>query len=388
MKKSIFKTILVAKMETPQIILPTSLAVGRRIGLAREARGLNQAALAEAMGIASHQTISELEKGSRRLNAQELTKLAETLGKPIDYFTDPFALTGEASFSWRTAPGVDEVVPGDAAAVSDLVGLLRWLRLRDEDAQDPLKSSLRLSKLSSIEEAQRAGERLAHSLKLGVVPAHRLLEKVENILDIPVLRLNLESPRRGAASSVSVQLPDFSCVILNRNGSAAQRILDLAQGVFHALTWDAMPPSEFESNEVDLTGSAKRDRCVQLCGHFALSLLLPSSQLTPLFKNVSGREDFMALAHHFQVPQSALAWRLYALRLIDKSQREEYSRPWTTEPIGPQPRLYSQRFAQMLGRALDAGQLSARKAARLLRLNLDDLEALFRDYSTGTEISF
>ena len=131
--------------------LPTSIAIGRRITLARSAKGLNQEELARALGIASHQSISELEKGNRGLAAEELGKLAEVLDQGIDYFVDPFALTGEADYSWRRSPGTpDEVVKEFESRANNLVGLLRWMRSRDEESLNPLKSTLRLSGLSTF----------------------------------------------------------------------------------------------------------------------------------------------------------------------------------------------------------------------------------------------
>ena len=44
------------------------------------------------------------------------------------------------------------------------------------------------------------------------------------------------------------------------------------------------------------------------------------------------------------------------------------------------PPLFSKPFAEVLARALDDGRISARRAADLLDLTVDDLPDLFRDH--------
>jgi Zn-dependent peptidase ImmA (M78 family) len=121
-----------------------------------------------------------------------------------------------------------------------LVALLRWLRVHDEQARDPLKSALRLAEHSTFEDAQHAGELLAEKLSLGPVPAEKLLEKVEQQLDIPVLYVDMGKHRD--ISGATVHLADFNCILINLDEPAVRRAFDLAHELFHALTWEAMPP--------------------------------------------------------------------------------------------------------------------------------------------------
>jgi Zn-dependent peptidase ImmA (M78 family)/transcriptional regulator with XRE-family HTH domain len=391
LKIAVFKITIVA-LEYRMQELPTSIAIGRRIALARSAKGLNQGELARALGIASHQSISELEKGNRGLAAEELGKLAEVLDQSIDYFVDPFALTGEADYSWRRSPGTpDEVVKAFESRANNLVGLLRWIRSRDEESLNPLKSTLRLSGLSTFEEALSAGEQLAANLKLGPVPAEKLLDKVESSLDVPVLHLDM-NPRRGKdpISGATIHLPNFTCILINRNEPAGRRMFDLAHELFHALTWDALRPANLESNAIESRSTAKKDRVEQLANNFASALLMPRALLEPKFQraNAEDLEDLRALAFHFRVSPAALAWRLFALRWIESPVRDKLTRLSTDDLNVERPRLYSTRFVRPLFQALAAGQLSPRKAAKLLDMNLDDLESLFRDHGIETPLDF
>jgi Zn-dependent peptidase ImmA (M78 family)/transcriptional regulator with XRE-family HTH domain len=370
-------------MNASESDLPTTSAIGRRIQAAREARGLTQAELGRRLGIASHQSVSELEQGNRRLQPDELVKLAEVLDRDIDYFIDPFSLAEEAQYSWRRAPGMpEESVTAFSARADRLVALLRWLRLSDENARDPLKSTLRLSDQSSFEAAHRAGELLVDKLGLGPVPAEQLLEKVEQRLDIPVLFVDIGD--KNAISGATVHLSDFTCILINRNEPPARRTFDLAHELFHVLTWEVMPPAFSESNAIEIQGAGRAKRIEQMANRFAASLLMPrtliEAKLTGI--DVSKLEELRALATYFGVSPSALAWRLFSLQRISSATRDTLkSAPTALEQqSNPQPKPYSGRFISLLARALNEGRLSPRKGAKLLGLNLDEFDSLFAQY--------
>lgn len=363
---------------------PTMAAIGRRIQAAREAAGLTQAQLAERLGIASHQSISELEQGHRRLQPAELVKLTEVLHRDMDYFIDPFSTAEEAQFSWRSSPDLPEGGTGEFAARADrLVALLRWLRLSDEEACSPLKPMLRLSEKSSFEAAEQAGERLAEFLELGAVPAEKLLEKIEQKLDIPVLYVDMA----GGISGVTVHLPDFTCILINRKEPAVRRAFDLAHELFHALTWEAMPPKRVEVNTFESAKSGKKSRVEQLADKFAAALLMPRAALEHKWKSIDASkvDELQALAAYFGVSPIALAWRLFGLRWINSKAVDALKATHSAEPPGNgQPKLYSAKFVSLLARALRDGRLSPRKAAKLLELNLDALDELFNEYGLST----
>ncbi len=63
-------------------------SIGRRLQLAREEAGLSQEQLAAKIGC-SQSSLSNYEKGRRRLYLAQLEKIAEELQKPMDYFMQP-----------------------------------------------------------------------------------------------------------------------------------------------------------------------------------------------------------------------------------------------------------------------------------------------------------
>lgn len=61
--------------------------IGRKLQLAREEAGLSQEQLASLIGCAQS-TLSNYEKGKRRIYLTQLENIAEILNKPIEYFLE------------------------------------------------------------------------------------------------------------------------------------------------------------------------------------------------------------------------------------------------------------------------------------------------------------
>ena len=92
---------------------PVDVAVGARIRLLRKMKGLSQQSLAEAAGV-TFQQIQKYERGSNRVSASMLAKIAQALKAPVA------ELFGETS---AAASAVDEV-----AALLAQPGALELLR--------------------------------------------------------------------------------------------------------------------------------------------------------------------------------------------------------------------------------------------------------------------
>lgn len=64
---------------------PIDVLVGERIRLKRLMAGMSQGALGAKVGV-TFQQIQKYEKGTNRIGASRLFRIAETVGVPIDYF--------------------------------------------------------------------------------------------------------------------------------------------------------------------------------------------------------------------------------------------------------------------------------------------------------------
>ncbi|MET3106422.1 Zn-dependent peptidase ImmA (M78 family)/DNA-binding XRE family transcriptional regulator [Oxalobacteraceae bacterium GrIS 2.11] len=365
--------------------------IGLRVRAAREAANYSQDQLASALNINDRQTISDIEKGKRAVKAEELFTISELLNKDTDFFIDPFSVAGEAKFSWRADPALDESHLNEFEnRAGRWIGLLRWLRemkSKKNGDSSPLKNSLRLSSKSTFELAQTRAEQLVNELELGVVPAEELASIVEKKLDIPVLFVDSVVDESGKSiSGATCHLDDLTVILINRNETEVRRNYDLAHELFHALTWDLMEPDHRESNSFEIRATNRRTE--QLADNFAAALLMPSASLERLIdpKRSNSIEHLVEVAAALHVSPVALGWRLVNLKKIDKAICQQLTGISSQLASTEMPRQFSFEFIVLLQEAIDKGWISPRKAAKIIVGDLDDLSKIFIQY--GLKVPF
>jgi Zn-dependent peptidase ImmA (M78 family)/DNA-binding XRE family transcriptional regulator len=351
-----------------------STLIGTRLKALREERKLSQDDLARMFGFKDRQTVSAIENGERRLSAEELLLAVEKLASSLEYFTDPFLLAGEGSFSWRQSGVSNERLNSFERVAGRWVAAIRALAPAVGRPGPNMRQSLKLTSKSSFDDAMAAGERFAADFELGDVPARRLAEVMEQKLGILVLMIDAFDGVSGAAC----RLPELDAVLINRKEVAGRRHFDLAHELFHILTWDTMPPEHVEE-----ASERSRSRVEQLANSFASALLMPTKVLDG-FAPPKGSYDARWLndtAEELLVTATALKWRLVALGRLDSGAANKIpdaalrNNGRKVENRTPPP-LYSKAFMEVIALAIDDGQVSVRKAADLLDLKLEDLAEL------------
>lgn len=356
--------------------------IGRRVKAARDARDWTQDQLSQGLGLNDRQSVSDIENGKRGLKPEELLALSDLLDRDIEFFIDPFAIAGEAQFSWRTAPEVPEdSLDGFELKAGQWIGLLRWLREQRDSGASVLKRALRLSARSSYEDSQQRAESLVAELDLGVIPAENLIDRIEHELDIPVLFVDMIDAADGQSiSGATCHLEEMGTILINRNENEARRLFDLAHELFHVLTWDAMKPAHRESNSIEERNKGKRIE--QLANNFAAALLMPRASLDKLIDRdrIDDIAHLCEVAALLRVAPVTLAWRLYNLELIGDDTRRGLLQQKQRPSVSGPPKRFSPTFVKMLHEALENGRLSARKAAKAMGLGLGGLTELFSQY--------
>jgi XRE family transcriptional regulator, fatty acid utilization regulator len=347
--------------------------IGARLKALREDRRLSQDDLARIFGFKDRQTVSAIETGERRLSAEELLKAVQRLGATFDYFTNPFLLVGEGAFSWRQSNVALERLNAFERVAGRWIAANRTLAPEVGRPAPNLRQALKLTSKSSFEEAMAAGERFAADFTLGPVPAERLAEVMERGLGVLVLMVDAIDGVSGAAC----RLPDLDAVLINRHEVTGRRHFDLAHELFHILTWDTMPPDHVED-----ASERSKIRVEQLANNFASAVLMPTDVLNRFapakVDNVQWLND---TAEALQVTATALKWRLVAMGRLDTAQANKIPdsalRNNGRDVAGRElPQLYSKAFMEVIALAIDEGHMTARKAADLLDMTLDDLVEL------------
>jgi len=110
--------------------------IGYQIQMAREEIGLNQKDLADRLGL-SQSTLSNYEKGKRRIYLAQLQRIAQELGKPTDYFLQPIEKPLSSSGFELTDEMEDLInILNELASLSkenrkSALDYIRWLKARE-----------------------------------------------------------------------------------------------------------------------------------------------------------------------------------------------------------------------------------------------------------------
>lgn len=362
-------------------------SVAQRLKALREARAVTQEQLSQALGFKDRQTLAAIEAGERRIAPDELAAAANALGVTVDYMTDPYRLVGEGRFSFR-AKGVEGTVLDEFEQRAG-----RWIatyrQLERDRGSEPKRLALKLdlSKKSSFEEAAASAEELVRDWSLGDTPAESLPGEMHQKLGALVLFVDAPAGISGAASLV----PGLSTILVNRQEPRGRRSFDLAHELFHVLTWDAMPPERVESLVVKAT---KGNRVEQLAENFAAALLMPAGTVTRLWEERGSADlhDWLnATATNLGVSAVALKWRLRNLEVLTKGDMvgindDRLVANGDPQNAGERPPLFSREFVFHIHEAMESGHLSLRRAAGLVDLSIQDLEAVFAGY--GLSLSY
>ncbi|MDQ3564635.1 MAG: XRE family transcriptional regulator [Pseudomonadota bacterium] len=358
--------------------------ISRRLKHAREKLNLTQAQLSARLGFNDRQTLAAIEAGSRKLSADELLRVIQTLKVDLDYFTDSFRLVGEGNFNWRAHRQAERGLLADfEQKAGRWIATYRKLGADSGVTKSPLQVRLALSEKSSFEDAWAAAEALGREWKLGEVPALNLEKAIRSNLRALVLYVDAPDVISGAACN----LPGLNTILINRNEPEGRRYFDLAHECFHLLTWEHMTPAHIEESDGNYRGKGRHKRIEQLADNFAGAILMPSHVLLPRWESRGKRDPhnwLNATASTLCVTAKALKVRMCYMGLLSQadlldiqdSKLTANGRPGRQ----PVPRLFSADFAQMLHAALSEGRLSVRRAASLLETTIKDLADLFRAY--------
>ncbi|MBF7084090.1 helix-turn-helix domain-containing protein [Desulfallas sp. Bu1-1] len=130
-------------------------SIGRQLQLAREEAGYSQEQLAAKIGC-SQSTLSNYEKGKRRIYLAQLEKIAEILNKPIEYFLRPADYHRGEPESQSGEPGNQSSPAPKKKDTSYQANLLPILNMPGEDQGE--KTALEQNLLRLFQSLSPAGQ--------------------------------------------------------------------------------------------------------------------------------------------------------------------------------------------------------------------------------------
>ncbi len=357
--------------------------IGERLKMLRAKAKLDQAKLAGILGLKDRQSVSAIETGQRRLSADELVRVVDHFGVTLEWLTNPFLLVSRNdTFSWRQKEQSTADLDAFETRAGEWIAAFRELNAMNGTPLPALLPRLGLTDGSSKEEAAATGERVAAELDLDDRPAFKLADTLQARLGILVLMVDAPQGISGAAC----RLTTLNAILINRHEREGRRGADQAHEFFHLGTWNEMPPPRVESSDAAWEGhvtyaAARYRRIEQLADSFAAGLLMPSWALDQLGRAHGDPAAWIAAgADYLGVSARSLRWRLVNTRrepqlaqVTDEALREAFQ----DRPNTDLPPLFSKAFVETLGRAIEAGNISIMRAARLVDLPRDELVGLF-----------
>jgi len=347
---------------------------------ARQSAGYSLGEAAKLLGFNNYQTLSAIERGTRNINANELSAMAHLYGRSLDYFfekdisPDPVPL-------WRKSPEADEKrvqrqLLSFLENYSNLEKLL-GLKRRWKDIQKNYEKSD--FSLRGFDLADRLGAEICDSLNLGSRPASSFLNVLENGLRFKVLHLPLDN---GISGACVVDERLGVGILINTNDAPWRRNFDLAHELFHVVTWNVFSAREVGDGTV-------RTRPEQFADAFASSLLLPEKRLLEALEEVTANTtirlvDMIELAKDFGVSTEAILWRLVNLNILKKesvqqvlddprrkemdriSRQHIYSKTFVSK--------YPERFISLCCRCLMEGKISRGVFAKYLEIDRAEID--------------
>jgi len=354
-----------------------SSSITENIRERRKELGLTQEDLAEKMGLANHQTVSDIERGKRELKASELANIANVLNVSTSKLLEREESFDSAPVLWREAP---EDKKEKEAIFREKCEQYHFL--------EEVLGQKHTSKLTSpveepLENPKGLAEKVRNVMDLGGQPASSLRQTLEEDYFVKVWFLQL-----GGSGSGACTRDDFGYGILINSSEAPWRMnFSLAHELFHLLTWEETALDASESGGSFDTAIESRANI------FAANLLLPREDIMDHFRekfenNDVYYSDLIEYARRFRVSTEALVWRLHNLNLIDKKivdrllNDPEFRKmdKGTMHDSWDVPDEKPERFVRLVGLAYMRGEISKTKAADLLDTSLFNLENTFERY--------
>lgn len=276
-------------------------SIGRRIAELRRDLSLKQSDLAERLGIANVQTVSDIERGRRELRAWELLELADLFSvSPKEILDEP-----------RSAPVVHW--RGQREPLAERALARRMENARTVAALSGAESSCRavsfqLTPQTSFEDVSEWADEVNSLLRLGAYPARSTERALEDRWNVKVYRRSISM---GSAATAFGRVD--AAILLNLKEPWWRQNFSLAHEVFHLVTENGQAP--------------EHERLETLANVFASHLLVPEDSVEKeLHQKVSDIRgiDLIELARRYMVSTEALMWRLCNPGMITQDRVEEF----------------------------------------------------------------
>lgn len=333
-----------------------------RVRIARELRGLSQAALVASMGNAiSVSALSQIETGTWKPSSETLAALSHALDVPPGFFTRRDATPAGFFRSLRSAPApVRRQLLAGVVMLHDLVGTLdECLKLPDLDLPRYQRDNPSQSYVETI------ARRVRTDLDLDDEPVGHVIRLIEDHGAI-VTRMGVD---RGDIDAFSILFQDRPIVVLGTDKAVPARSrFDVAHELGHLV----MHGDEH-------AGSKQAE---QEANWFAAAFLMPSGAMRDVLPTRIDWTKLLDLKAKWGVSMGALLMRAKTLEVISdhaylNGVKTMSARGWRrTEPGDHLVAVERPATLDRASRALKREGIDVNDLAKMARLSADDVRRL------------
>ncbi len=370
--------------------------VGRRLRSAREAKGITQAAAADAIGVA-RTTLVAIEQGRRAWRPAEIQRLAATYGTTANELLRDEAVHVHLVPRFRRLRGADT---GEAdVAVRLLVDLVR--------AEVELENLLGIQRTVNYPprrailpgdvrlQAEHHALELRQWLGLGQAPIRDVISLLELDLGVRAYIRPIESRISGL---FAYDADVGACMLLNANHPPARRAQTAVHELGHFVSARDVPVVQYRHQR----GTSREERYADA---FARAFLTPERAVRERFRALTAesgiltRRSVILMSHAFGVSREALVRRLEDLRLVARGAWDLFqttgriTQEHVQEALGDLDQSEAQgpegrgpttlRLAALASEVYRKELLSEGQLASLLRLGRPELRQLLDDEAIG-----
>jgi len=374
--------------------------LGRELQQARVRKELTQEDAAKIIGVA-RTTLTAIEKGDRRIKADELVKLANAYDCSVSDFVRPRPKVAMYQTQFR---GPSLRSQEDTETVEPYVEKLKQLACNyfELEAITHMPFPRRYPPEYEIEglEAEDAAETVAieerNRLGLGDGPITKILRDIlEQDVGLRIFYIPIQPSRFSAIYLFDDQIG--GCIAINSNHPEERRRWSLAHDYGHFLVHRNKPTADIEDNYRRKPGSER------FADDFALYFLMPTSGLIRRINDIRRTKngitlaDLCMLAYYYGVSIPAMTSRLEGMKVLptgtgDELKRGRFKVREAQEKLGLAPIpsrdgelptrylfLAFEAFTRgsitegMFARFLQVDRLEARRAAEILQQKTEQI---------------
>lgn len=339
--------------------------IGQRIRNSRVHKGLSMQEVADTIGV-SKQMINKYEQGKSMPTSDKLIALSKLFQQKIDYFfRKPEVTIGEISFRKKSKFGAKKV---NALKEEIRIQIENYLFIENIcDVSNAYENPLQQNSIVNEQQVKESAKQLRNHWNIGQDAIHNIIDLLEDN-HIKVIEVDDETGSfDGLATIIDGK---YHIIVIAKAMPIERKRFTLLHELGHLL----LPIGSFEEKQQE-----------KFCNVFASEMLLSESNVINEFGKSRSRissEELKNIQEKYGISISAIVYKLGETRIMSQERVKKFYQRLNSEPNLKQDveltryegLEHSNRYENLVYRAVSEELISMSKASSLLQISLDKLK--------------